>query len=1118
MTWWRRDPSISPINRYAQRLLRSHESALRTRCFSRSPSQSAQHEDNDDSKRPSGMSNLEWMQMQHYNRWRKRFTDDPYRALFGASHDMLNGKGLKDWEWIGKTFPRWMSMEMEAEEGASKQSRQSKINAPSPQGPKRVEIAREQDATLYRRESYFRQSSTRATRLDRDYTSGIESPLDLRRPREQPHLKFVWQHQVNESTSESDAKSSTPDRNIAVQSTQDMPHEARSVLEDITENSSNKSSSKEGRLTDSTFTEQFLADQYRPSDADVQPRRSIWRETALQRRATQATTPSSASKIDYTIIVAEERSSLPSSSTLESTVEKAIEIPPSIAPQGPELATARNNVTRLEEPCTKPRSTSELLSQLPKDDIDFLSADEIRASMGSKKIQTIANEQKHQKRQELEATFNGPHSAGQNIDPLIESKIIEDQRIRRLERELQSPKDEPLQSLQYIKPSASTSPCTPEAPIESTVDRLVNLVSSHFWQTPGEPESIKKTKIFFDQFMVRVRRGRNAMKQIVEDLEKDIPASKDLLKALQEHDEMLDSTVRRLQCRLDSGDRQATTSNQKANEKLRIQIKHTDRRLDAAFAALNEVEIPKNILPSYKRRLRTASRVATRNLELTRQIAWGMQTHLEDPEIDRTVLSGYQTVANTLVVVNHTQLALTLLLDRAMLVYGVPKVGGGGAMPSAVDIKEASPVVESTQPLAPVTTEVDKAQLRAKIAAEERLAHEVDAQLSAMKGLSDDGYAREPKVIARKPFEDQRPLSHSLFRPFGPIVQSLGKDLSSEAMEAEEAANNRASDAKLVAEVRQAYEDTYGPITVGHRQLADASEKIKEDHSGDVKAFTLLKEDNISHNASSEQSSPAEALASDHRTHSSSIAPAADEYAGTASQNTDNSTVASQTTTEFPVARGSDAVSAQPEMQVIKTESKSTLSPISHYTILVHDPETGNLSMTTSIAEPHDSTPPMPLHQALATLSNPAKFIPFINDGLEVHSASPHMLVLRDALNETSSTRSFETVSASTKYNMSESDHGEPSIVNPIDGTTRLSPTGYVGPEESHEQLEREFEERSQAAGRLSAARKTDEQGQTRSKSEPRKRRGAGGVVKTAIWAAAACYVAGVIGEIATSA
>lgn len=66
------------------------------------------------------MSNLEWMQMQHYNRWRKRLKNDPYHALFGASNDMLSGKGLKDWEWISNSIPRWMLREMGINEGLGK--------------------------------------------------------------------------------------------------------------------------------------------------------------------------------------------------------------------------------------------------------------------------------------------------------------------------------------------------------------------------------------------------------------------------------------------------------------------------------------------------------------------------------------------------------------------------------------------------------------------------------------------------------------------------------------------------------------------------------------------------------------------------------------------------------------------------------------------------------------------------------------------------------------------------------------------------------------------------------------------------------------------------------------
>jgi len=114
MAWWRRDPSLwarTPIHRYARCTLRDHEAALRARCFSKSSPESAQHRE-DGHDRPAGMSNLEWMQVQHYQRWKRRFEEDPYKALFGASEDMLSGKGLKNWQWVNKTFPKWMIEEM----------------------------------------------------------------------------------------------------------------------------------------------------------------------------------------------------------------------------------------------------------------------------------------------------------------------------------------------------------------------------------------------------------------------------------------------------------------------------------------------------------------------------------------------------------------------------------------------------------------------------------------------------------------------------------------------------------------------------------------------------------------------------------------------------------------------------------------------------------------------------------------------------------------------------------------------------------------------------------------------------------------------------------------------
>jgi hypothetical protein len=114
MAWWRRDPSLwarTPSHIYARRTLRDHEASLPARCFSKSNPKSAQHKE-ESNGRPARLSNLEWMRVQHYQRWKRRFEEDPYSALFGASEDMLGGKGLKNWQWINKTFPKWIIEEM----------------------------------------------------------------------------------------------------------------------------------------------------------------------------------------------------------------------------------------------------------------------------------------------------------------------------------------------------------------------------------------------------------------------------------------------------------------------------------------------------------------------------------------------------------------------------------------------------------------------------------------------------------------------------------------------------------------------------------------------------------------------------------------------------------------------------------------------------------------------------------------------------------------------------------------------------------------------------------------------------------------------------------------------
>ena len=122
MGWWRRDPSVwsrMAIHPFPRRKLLDHEADLRSRCFSKPNAQTATH-GNDENDRSSKKSNLQWAQLEAYERWKQSVEKDPYRALFGASESMLNGKGLRDWQWVVQTFPGWMVKEVETEEKHAK--------------------------------------------------------------------------------------------------------------------------------------------------------------------------------------------------------------------------------------------------------------------------------------------------------------------------------------------------------------------------------------------------------------------------------------------------------------------------------------------------------------------------------------------------------------------------------------------------------------------------------------------------------------------------------------------------------------------------------------------------------------------------------------------------------------------------------------------------------------------------------------------------------------------------------------------------------------------------------------------------------------------------------------
>jgi hypothetical protein len=1157
MTWWRRDPTLAPFQRYAQRILRSDDAALRTRCFSRTPSKPAQHDNDRGNKRPPGMSNLEWLQLEQYQQWRKKLLDDPYEAVFGASNDRLNGRGHKDWEWLTKSFPKWMLREVESQDNNTLSPKQDKDGSVFPNYPRRVKLDNGGPDARRERESYLPQPISRA-RLLPDDTTGIESPSDLRRPREQSHVKVVGRHSEVLTEPTTNASNSTapvsmprnhehqpPTQPKSTESFEEYIAKTKTDAAKKIEQSSIAASSTEASSMDRSLKEKAEHNNTQTNDGTET---ESWRETTLQRRAPKEVIAEPA--VDHAPMAKAEDKSPTSALSTEGThkpfsaspIQETLPLPftSSDLPRA-KHSSVQERIPPQEAPApqgsvTSARSTSKILSQLPKDDLDFLSADNIRANIAARRSKVLDEERKETARARLEKTFESNHKADAGIDPMLESKIINDQYVRRIERQMQQPEGshefqesgEPKATTYMDEPQYKAS----ETQLESSVERMKSWLeesgarfSSYFWQDPTEEADAKKTRLFFDKILARIRKGRMTMKQVIEDLEIDIPASKPLLKRMKADEDLLDSAINALRQRSGAGKLHSLTPKKvRAIQELRLRYQSTDNDLTKAYASLQELsdsDATKSVSPAFKRRLSIASKITQKNAHLTRYLIWSLQARLEDPEIDRSMLANYKAVANSLLTLRDTQMALARLLERAMLVYDVaPHIWEDIKIFNESSTVETPP--EHEQPsltnLSSAMSDADKTQLRAKVAAEERLAHEVDAQKSAMCGLSDDGYSHVPKAAPKTSFEERGPLAHSLFRPFGPVLENLENETPSKvgvtAADVEKTQGH--NDNALADNIQMAYEDSNGPITADHKQPPSPAEESRliEDH--DVVKFDMLKDDptlrDTSHQASSLMASGLV-----HKEEATSIDPARENAIDTAPAvqtppSTEHITSGSQLSTDDTVDELSPSGTS--------SHPSETSSP-TIYTIILEDPRTGELSFRTSTAtEPRKDPPLIPLHEALLSLNEPAKFIPYISNGPEIIKANKYVLIVRGAVEPTASPNPYETgnTSSTMEHNKDKVTAAERSYINPIDGTARLSPTGYVGPEESEEQLEREFTERRQAAERVATNEENNvEQDLSKRATKGKSKAGkAAGIVKTAIWASALCYVAGVVGELAS--
>ena len=1080
------------------------------------------------------MTNLEWMHLQHYERWRKRLLDDPYKTLFGASNDMLKGKGLGDWEWVYKTFPKWMLLEMDMQDkphGTQKnraegsrytgaahrdngipRNKFSQRSRPEPTPPRAGEggrgLFRQRDGTGGRQ--YDPQGHlfyARPAQMAKDESSGVVSPSDLRRPRVGSDVKVVGS--APDSSPAQDTVSASQQFSV------NMPSQEPIAAETVPESEYDRmvakfAARKEANARESSLINEFLniGSPEKTPGTNTNDSNS-WRQTALQRRAASNTIQKPQAQ-SSSLQSAEVDSLQPTQTPTVFKDNVSTETPPSKHEDWAgawvlqeDTSITPNDADAIKSPASR-RSPSEVLKQLPENDIDFLSAEDVRASMGAKRSRLPTDEQKLAERENLEQAFAATKDA--TIDSLKEAQIINDQHVRRTARQLLDPvSTSDATATPSWKEPVSTNGTTVAPAEESSVERITSWLQTRgvqfanmFWQDPTEDADLTKSKLYFDKAAGHLKKGQAAMRQANEDLEKDIPASKPLLTRLKDDVEVLDLSIFRLRKRDSSGHVQDMSPRKmKDMMSLKSRFERANHELEVAYNALREIagtEAASNATGSFKRRLTTASEVLQKNAQLLRTLIWSLQARLEDPNIDRAILKNYKVVADNLLSLRDTEITLIRLVDRAMLVYGVETV-------SKEDVKMDKPDLEACE----------DPFVQARLAADMHLINEINAPKSPLPSAAEEAPVPTSRPSSSKVLDEPSPLTHSLFRPFAPAINSLGKckefdatfEKFNEAFEKKE--KDFVLDMKSVGEMKQAYEDAYKRVhektTAERSQDTPAVENVNENEKHGVKKFEMLKED------------------------PSSAGVESADNVGVMLHGTPGSRL-SGSGAEVPVKVYNDkAMSTEDEAQLAaaghtrntsgtnKAKPKApSASPISllptHYTILVRDPQTDSLSITTcTTGPPRDTAPALPLHQALVALESPAKFIPYITEGLEVVSAKQDMLVLRDAIDSTATVKPFETVATpSSPGNLFSFNH--PYVgVNPIDGTTRLSPTGYVSPGDSRELTAKESKEQHDLAQTMQRMH-----GQSQ-KQESRRRRA--GVFKTAIWVAGLCYVAGVVGEIA---
>ncbi|KAF1344122.1 hypothetical protein BDV97DRAFT_75395 [Delphinella strobiligena] len=288
--------------------------------------------------------------------------------------------------------------------------------------------------------------------------------------------------------------------------------------------------------------------------------------------------------------------------------------------------------------------------------------------------------------------------------------------------------------------------------------------------------------------------------------------------------------------------------------------------------------------------------------------------------------------------------------------------------------------------------------------AQTNLDTEIQTQKTKMQD-HEDGYSRTPMGM-QSSFRDEEQMK--AMQGEGDLCPNVGKFYNSRRWYKQPASNNlsediqkaqqRALDRALVREVRDIYENQYGPITTEHQQtqLAPRTEGVvddtvhkaleQHDQDGGTKACEF-KGDDLEQELEGKSTTTTISGSASSKAYEFKEDNLEQELKG----------ISTTTTTSGPA---SSAAPAEPSSSPAVEPSKAKWAEPAVYKVIAYDVHKEAISITTTPSNFSGSEKPISISSALSRLYQPARFIPHFaelqKEGYQVINASRDWIVLRE--------------------------------------------------------------------------------------------------------------------------